>query len=119
MTSFFVNTIGLLLIAFIAYWFLFYKVAAKKVESNAVDILVQDGVYEPSVIKAPLDQPLHLRFYRKDKTPCAAVVVFDDFDISAELPVNKPHSITLKPSEPGEYKFTCQMGMYQGKLIVE
>jgi plastocyanin domain-containing protein len=47
------------------------------------------------------------------------VVVFEDFDVSEELPLDKPKMVELKPMQPGRYPFTCQMQMYRGELIVE
>ena len=114
-----VNLIGLALIGIIIWWFLITKPKAKQVMGNSIDIIVQDGVYEPSIIKAKKGQKLELCFLRKDETPCSEVVVFDALNVSAELPINQPHSITLQLDQTGEFDFTCQMGMYRGKLIVE
>ena len=118
MTTLLFNLSGLLLIAFIVWWFFLAKPKAKKVVNDTIDIIVKDGIYSPALIEAKQGSMLHLRFIREDTTPCSEIVVFDDFDVSAELPVNTPYEITLNLKEKGEFDFTCQMQMYRGKLVV-
>ncbi|MBN9390903.1 MAG: cupredoxin domain-containing protein, partial [Chloroflexi bacterium] len=47
------------------------------------------------------------------------MVVFGDFGKSARLPEGETVPVEFLPDQPGEYEFTCQMGMFRGKLIVE
>jgi len=47
------------------------------------------------------------------------VVIFEELGVSAALPVNEPHDVILVTKNKGEFEFTCQMGMYRGKLIVK
>ncbi len=113
------DIIGLLLIALVVWWFWLGKSAKTvQVEEGGIDILVDKGVYSPDAISAKAGQPITLRFLRKDETPCSATVVFADFEQSAELPIDKTVEITVTPEHSGEFEFTCQMGMYRGKLIV-
>lgn len=115
-----VNILGLILGAFIVWWFWIAKSRSKaRAEGSSIDVIVDSGVYEPSEIHAPAGKPLTLRFIRKDESPCAEKVIFDSMDVSADLPVGKPYELTFTPEKPGEYEFTCQMAMYRGKLIVE
>ena len=118
MITLIINLLGFVLIGLILWWFLFAKPKATRIKGDTIDIKVHDGVYNPSLIKAKKGQTLHLRFLRQDKSPCSAVVIFKQLNLSAELPIGKIHEITLQLKEPGEYDFTCQMGMYRGKLIV-
>lgn len=113
-----INLLGLLLIALIVWWFWLYKPQAVLANKNTVTVVVDNGTYEPSRIRLLAGQNTTLRFLRKDASPCAATVVFADFDISEELPLNKPKDISLPPLASGEYPFTCQMQMYRGALIV-
>lgn len=118
--SLFVNLTGVLLIAFIVWWFWVYKSRTEAaVEGDKIDIIVDSGVYEPSLIHAPLGKPVTLRFIRKDSNPCAEKVIFSDLDISADLTVDKPYDLTFTPEKAGEFEFTCQMAMYRGKLVVD
>jgi plastocyanin domain-containing protein len=58
-----------------------------------------------------------LRFLRKDASPCAEKVLFDDLGISADLPVDDTRDVVVAPDQAGEYEFTCQMRMYRGSLV--
>jgi len=56
---------------------------------------------------------------RREGNPCASHVIFADLNRSVELPVGEFADILLTIEKPGEYSFTCQMGMYRGTLIIE
>lgn len=117
--SLLVNLAGLVVIGLIVWWFWLSSPRARTVAAGApIDILVDDGVYTPGVIEAKAGEPIELRFLRKDASPCAEQVIFEDLDISAELPVDRQKTVTVTPPAPGEYAFTCQMKMYRGKLVV-
>ena len=114
-----INSLGVLLIALIIYWFWFAKPKSLIAEKNSVDIIVNDGVYTPAHIEIEVGKPVMLKFLRKDPSPCAEKVIFSALNISEELPINKKKAIQLKIEQPGEYEFTCQMQMYRGTLIVK
>lgn len=119
MTTLIVNLIGLLLMVFIVWWFWLWKPKqAAAATDGVVEITVDDGVYDPSFIQTKAGESLTLRFLRKDPSPCAQQVIFEGLDISEELPVGKKKDIRLTPEKPGDYRFTCQMQMYQGRLQV-
>jgi len=115
-----VNMTGLLLIGFIVWWFWLYRpvqtVAAAP--GQIIEIRVQDGVYEPSLIEARAGKGISLRFVRTDETACAAQVVFPELGMQKALPLGKPVVIRLVPEQAGDYTFQCQMGMYRGVLRV-
>ena len=119
MTTLTVNLIGTILIFLIIWWFIILKPKAAQIKGDTIDIKVHDGVYTPSVIKAAKGQTLHLRFIREDDTPCSEIVIFERLDINAQLPIGKAYDLKMKIDNAGEYDFTCQMGMYRGKLIIE
>ncbi|MCW5590043.1 MAG: cupredoxin domain-containing protein [Legionellales bacterium] len=114
-----VNTIGILLMITILWWFLFYRKAITSFDGEThIKITVNNGVYDPDVIKVSGGKPISLQFNRIDQSPCSSVVQFKDLDVSAELAIGKTTDVPLNIKAPGEYEFTCQMGMYRGKLIV-
>jgi plastocyanin domain-containing protein len=116
--SLLVNLAGLLLIGLIIWWFWLSTPRARAAaQGEAIDILVDDGVYTPGVIEVKAGEPVTLRFLRKDASPCAEQVIFEDLGVSAELPVDRPKTLTITPPEAGEYQFTCQMKMYRGRLV--
>ena len=118
--SLLINVTGLALMALIVWWFWLSSKGrpAKRAEGGAIDIIVSDGVYEPSVIETNAGETLTLRFERRDPSPCAEQVIFHKLDVSETLPVGEKTTVTLTPENPGTYRFTCQMQMYQGTLIV-
>lgn len=114
-----INILGLFIIGLIVWWFWLAKAERVVATTNEViPILVKDGVYQPQKIQTQLHQPITLRFTREDPSPCAETVVFNSLNISRELPLHQSIDIQLLIEKPGEYEFTCQMGMYRGKIIV-
>ena len=81
-------------------------------------ILVK-GAYSPDTIVAERGKPIRLTFVREESTACSETVVFDRLGRTAQLPQGERVSVELALSEPGEYGFACQMGMYRGTLVVE
>ena len=113
------NFFALALIVAIVWWFWLSKPKPRQSGNNGtVEIIVENGVYTPSVIEAKKGTKLVLAFIRNDPSPCAEKVVFSDFDISHDLPLNQESSFELALDKAGVFEFTCQMGMYRGKLIV-
>ncbi len=86
-------------------------------QSTAIRVRVRGG-YEPSVIFVEAGFPLRLIFRREETAPCSERVVFPAFGKSAMLPPYEDVTVELFPTEPGEYEFTCQMGMLRGRVIV-
>mgnify|MGYP005848447631 CR=1 FL=1 len=81
-------------------------------------ILVKGG-YTPDVIVVEHGRPVRLNFRREETAACSEMVVFGDFGKSAKLPTGEVVPVEFLPEKPGEYEFSCQMGMLRGKLIVE
>lgn len=81
-------------------------------------VLVKGG-YTPDVIVVEHGKPVRLNFRREETAACSEMVVFADFGKSARLPEGQTVAVELLPEQPGEYEFTCQMGMLRGKLVVE
>ena len=123
-----INLTGLGLIMLIIWWFWLYKPAATVVDvkidstdssnSNEITVVVDADIYQPSRLLSPENKLLKINFIRKDPSSCAATVIFPDFDISADLPLNKLVQIQLPAMKQGEYVFHCQMKMYSGTLLV-
>lgn len=114
-----VNLAGLALIGLIVWWFWLSRPKTQRAAGGVIDILVEGGVYTPARIEVTAGKPVILRFLRKDPSPCAEKVLFDELGLAADLPVGQPVELTLTPTEAGEYAFTCQMQMYRGTLVVK
>lgn len=118
MSVWIIDLAGFGLIGLIIWWFWLSQPKTFAAAGDApVDVLVENGVYTPARIEAISGKPITLRFLRRDPSPCAEQVRFDELGVSAELPIGKPRDVTVTPSGPGEYEFTCQMRMYRGVLI--
>jgi plastocyanin domain-containing protein len=111
------NLTGSCLIALIVWWFWLCKLNTLTKADNFIEIRVKDGVYQPAYVQVKTNHPVTLRFIREDASPCAEVVVFGSLNISEQLPLHIPKDIVLTLKNIGEYEFTCQMGMYRGKII--
>ena len=119
MSALIVNIGGLLLMAAVVWWFwLAGKRKAVQASEGIIEIHVANGVYVPDRVAIPAGKATTFRFIREDPTPCAEVVKFDGLSVSRELPLNKAVELSIRYDEPGEYAFTCQMGMYRGHVVV-
>ena len=119
MTMWLINLAGVVLIGLITWWFWLSKPKAQRAASDVIDVLVEGGVYVPARIEVAAGQPVTLRFLRKDPSPCAEKVLFDDLGIAADLPIGQPVELTVTPKVAGEHAFTCQMQMYRGTLVAK
>lgn len=113
-----VNVAGGVTICAIIWWFWLSKPKLITISDQVIDVLVDAGSYSPARIQVNKGKPITLVFHRKDPSPCAEKVVFDQLDISEDLPLEGEKKIELNIEQSGEYEFTCQMGMYRGTLVV-
>ena len=81
-------------------------------------ILVK-GAYTPDVVIVRHGEPVRLSFLRQETAGCSEEVVFPDFARRAQLPEGELVGVEFVPERPGEYEFTCGMGMLRGKVLVE
>jgi len=79
-------------------------------------VLVKGG-YTPATIVVEHGRPARLRFRREEANPCSSFVDAGDFGISAKLPARKTVTVDLQPDLPGEYPFTCHLGVLRGTLV--
>lgn len=118
-----VDAVGIGLIAFII-WF-FWLVRAKGVRAAVSSggyqeqmVLVKGG-YTPDVIVVEAGKPVRLNFVRQESVSCSEMVLLPAFNRSATLPEGQTVPVEFLPKDRGEFEFSCQMGMFRGKLIVE
>jgi len=114
---------GLALIAFIVWFFWLkrsrgFRAADTSGGYQEAMILVKGG-YTPDTIIVRSGKPVRLNFRREETATCSDKVVFADFQKSADLPTGEMVAVELLPKEPGEFGFSCPMGMFRGRLIVE
>jgi len=120
MMIFIVNLSAVVLMVFIVWWFWLSRPHLKQASGHAViEIVVENGSYIPAHIEVPQGAPVRLRFERRDPSPCAEKVLFDELDIALDLPLGEKTALVVGPLMPGEYRFSCQMQMYRGSLVVK
>lgn len=85
--------------------------------SATVDVRVR-GRYLPDTIHAEAGVPVRIVFLREESSPCSEQVVFPALGKSAMLPQGERVAVELLVDEPGEYEFSCAMGMLHGTLVV-
>lgn len=112
-----VTIIGIAGIIF-TYWFFLMKKDKEISVSGNINVIV-DGGYSPSLISIKKGQKVTLNFLRKDKNSCLEQILFPDFKIKKHLPLNEIVPVEIMSQKTGEYEFSCEMGMFHGKLVVK
>lgn len=77
-----------------------------------------NGKYRPNTLEVRQGIPVRIRFLRQENNPCSERVVFSAFGIDRRLPAFRETLLEFVPSAAGTFLFTCQLGMYRGKLVV-
>ena len=118
-----VTLLGIGLIGFIVWFFLMKRSTGLRAAETSggyqeAMILVKGG-YTPDTIVVRAGKPVRLNFRREETASCSDKVIFADFGKSADLPTGQTVSVELLPNTPGEYGFSCPMGMFRGRLVVE
>ncbi|MFQ3206189.1 MAG: plastocyanin domain-containing protein [Glaciecola sp.] len=114
-----INLAGVALIVLIVWWFWIYKLSSITLQEGVIEVIVKDGVYQPSNIKIRANEATTITFNRVDPSPCSETLLIPDLEINATLTLNKKVSVEIPASLPGRYPFHCQMKMYVGELVVE
>jgi len=85
---------------------------------QAALVHVTDKGYAPDTIKLRQGVPARVTFVRDVEATCGTAVVIPEFNIKRDLPFNEPVVIEFTPAKRGTFKFTCGMGMLEGKIVV-
>ena len=123
MLTILVNVLGLAAVAGIVLFFWGprrrgYRAALTSSGYQEAMVLVKGG-YTPDVIVVQRGKPVRLNFVRQESASCSEMVLLPAFNKSAKLPEGQTVPVEFLPTEPGEYEFACQMGMFRGRVIVE
>lgn len=121
MNSQIVGTILILIVVVLyAAWLKFQrKQEAAEISggNQEVTVLVK-GAYDPNEITVKAGIPLRIHFNRQEDADCSRFVTFDSIGVRKDLKSFSMTDVEFTPKEKGEIPFTCDMGMYQGKIIV-
>ncbi len=118
-----VSISAILLVWFIIWWF-FGKHQSDSASSNLFDdsqeiAITVSGGYSPNRITLKKGIPARIIFNRIDASNCFSHVVFVDFGINQELPINQKITINIDTAKEGEFDFACGMNMFHGKVIIK
>ncbi len=120
MTDVMVNLLAVSLIGFIVWWFWLSRPRPKQASgSTVIEVIVENGAYIPAHIEVPQGAPVRLSFERRDPSPCAEKVLFNELGVALDLPLGEKTALVVGPLAAGEYRFSCQMQMYRGSLVVK
>ncbi len=86
---------------------------------RTIEIAVTGEGFTPAQVKAKAGETVQLVVTRKTDRTCATEIVMKDFGVKQPLPLDKPVTVTVKPTKPGSYRFACAMDMIAGTLVVE
>ena len=87
-------------------------------QARTVEIAVTTKGFEPAHVKVTKGEPLKLVVTRKTEETCAKEIVIPDANLKADLPLNKPVTLSFTPKRSGEIKYACGMNMITGVLEV-
>lgn len=94
------------------------KTGNKSARTQAARVVIGPYGYDPASIRLTRGVPAKVTFLRTTDSTCATEVVFADYGIRRELPLNQAVTVGFTPRKAGEFSFTCGMNMHRGKLIV-
>jgi plastocyanin domain-containing protein len=93
--------------------------SAAKPKVQSFTVKITERGYEPASLRLRRNRPARITFLRTTDNTCAKEVVFPEFGIKRELPLNQSIVVTLNPKKNGEFRFTCGMNMMRGSLVVQ
>ncbi len=88
------------------------------VKTQSAAIAVTDKGFEPASVTLQAGVPARVTFTRKTEATCATDVVFPEFSIKKNLPLNQPVTVEFTPSKTGALTYACGMDMLRGKMVV-
>ncbi len=111
------------LLAFLGLWLFVHRAEGARAVMGSdgvqeMTIVVRDH-YRPATVVVRRGVPLRLLFDRQEDVPCSERVIFSDFQQERWLAPFATTVVQFIPTRTGDFLFTCAMGMYQGRLVVE
>lgn len=115
--------IGIILIAFIGWWF-FGKHAEETGEGEVANnkqtaTIVVKGGYSPSTVVLKKGVPAQIKFDMQDSTACLSHIVFEQLGVNEDLTKQKITEVKIPTDKATTYNFACGMDMFHGKVVVK
>ena len=89
----------------------------KAMATQKANVVVDNG-FKPSTISVKVGKPVQLTFDTKHHG-CASKIVFTSMHMSKAIQDGKKTVFTFTPKKSGKLTFTCDMGMYNGTVVVK
>jgi len=81
-------------------------------------IIAKNEGYSPTKFRVKAGVPVQLTVQTKDSYTCASYFSLKAFNIKMQLGPNDSQTTTFTPTKPGNYQYSCAMGMYTGVMEV-
>lgn len=95
------------------------RAGKRPTRNQTAKVIIGQYGYEPAAIRLNKGVPARVTFRRITESTCATEVVFADYGIRRDLPLNADVTVSFTPRKAGEFSFTCGMNMHRGKLFVQ
>lgn len=82
-------------------------------------VLIEDAKYNPATVRVKKGQPVELTFTGGKELGCGGTVVFKSLNQTKKVETGKSVTFAFTPDKAGDIRFTCDMDMFDGKVVVE
>lgn len=86
---------------------------------RTIEIGVISSGFDPAELRLRKGEVVKLVFTRTAERTCATRVIIKDLGVDADLSLNQPVAVTVKPDKAGKLRYSCPMDMIGGTLIVD
>ena len=91
-----------------------------KAVDGAINLLVTNNGYEPTLLHAPAGQKLRINLITSKTYSCARAFTIPSLNISALAPETGTQTVEIPAQSAGtRLGFTCSMGMYSGEILFQ
>lgn len=94
-------------------------IEAQTSKVKTIQVNISKNGYSPAALTVKKGRKIRLLLTRTDSQNCGGEIVFSSLNIRKNLPVGKTVAVEFTPTDAGEINFTCGMGMYKGKILVQ
>lgn len=88
-------------------------------KEHIIDIQVTEKGFEPASVDVKSGTAVTLKVTRKTNSTCATQIKIQNKNITKDLPLNQPVTVSLGKLEKGEVRFACGMDMVTGQIGVK
>lgn len=89
----------------------------KKPVTREIALKLTEQGFEPADFTVKKGEPLKLVITRTTDVTCAKQIVVDEYAVRAELPLNKPVTVSFTPTKTGALRYGCAMDKMVGGVI--